>query len=103
MDDKTIVGSPYVYQHSTEIDNQQIKIEYLFLVSAIVGENESVPIIITKDATFGMSFFNNWKTENGFAEYIAKIEKIPFIINLTEDKKQINLLIDKLKERSIKR
>lgn len=80
------------------IQQHVIKTKHLFLISAIVGENETVPIVITSDATFGMTFFNKWKHDNGFAKYIAKIEKILFVIPVDDPAITTQLITQNLKK-----
>lgn len=97
--DKTAVGSPYKHQHTTNPDEQQLKVVPVFLVSAIVGENEIVPVFITDNPTFGIRHFNTWKLDHGFAENVAKVEQLPYITEVSIVEKDPKLIIDKMKKK----
>ena len=98
-EDKSAVGTPYKHQHTTNPEATQIKTKPAFLVSAIVGENEIVPIFITDNPTFGLRYFNKWKIDHGFAENVAKVEQLPFITEVPIDKRDPKLILDKLKNK----
>ncbi len=94
--DKSAVGSPYKHQHTTNPEARQIKIVPTFLVSAIVGENQIIPVFITDNPTFGIRHFNNWKIDHGFAEVIAKVEQLPLITEVSITDTNLKLIIEKM-------
>jgi len=99
LKDKSIVGAPYKHQHSTSPTVKQIKIGQLFLVSAIVSENQIIPIFVVNDATFGITHFNKWKIDHGFADKLAKIEQLPFIVEVDIVEHDFKVIANKMKEK----
>ena len=96
--EKTMVGTPYKYQHNTSPSSKQLEIKQLFLVSAIKSESEIIPIFIVEDPTFGIRHFNIWKIDHGFAENLARVDVLPFIKEIDIEKIKSTLIIEKLKK-----
>jgi len=61
--------------HSITASTTQIKSSCVFLVS-MIEHSQTRPLFICDNATFGLSYFNIWKIENGYDSYLSKIEPI---------------------------
>jgi hypothetical protein len=86
------------HQHASISTIEQHFTDKLYLISVLISPTEETPLFITKDATFGIQHFNQWREEFGFGGKLAKISELPYIEPIPIEEHHKDVINKKLKE-----